>query len=126
MRDIEHKHQVALFKWLEWACKFDIRLKYIFAVPNGGKRSIGLAVKLKAEGVKRGVPDIVIPFPSKGFHGAYIEMKAPEDKINKIKAGKIKDQQYEYLDFLTSQGYLTTVCYTWSDAKTFIEDYINE
>ena len=41
------------------------RAKYphtlIFAIPNGEKRTISVATRLKAEGVTRGIPDLYIP-----------------------------------------------------------------
>ena len=39
------------------------QLALIFAIPNGGKRHIGTARKLKAEGVRSGVPDIFLACP---------------------------------------------------------------
>ena len=42
----------------------------IFAIPNGGARSITTAAKLKVEGVSAGVPDLCIP-----AWGMWIEMK---------------------------------------------------
>lgn len=35
-----------------------------FAIPNGGKRSLTTARRLKVEGVQAGVPDICVPMPS--------------------------------------------------------------
>ena len=77
-------------------------LKYIFAIPNGGKRNIGVAVKMKREGVKRGVPDIFIPFANNGYHGLWIETKTS--------TGQLSKEQKEYKSFLENQGYLHKVC----------------
>jgi hypothetical protein len=48
-------------------------------VPNGGKRHIGTAVKMKKAGVKAGMPDILIfdapPAVRWAFKGAVIELK---------------------------------------------------
>ena len=53
----EHSEQVGFVNWF--------RAKYphtlIFAIPNGEKRSISVATRLKAEGVTRGIPDLYIP-----------------------------------------------------------------
>lgn len=35
-----------------------------FAIPNGGKRALATAKRLKVEGVQAGVPDICVPMPS--------------------------------------------------------------
>ena len=66
-RDLEHQEQVALFNWAKFfenKCK-DLGMMY--AIPNGGKRHIAVARKLKAEGVKAGVPDIFLAVPVEGF-----------------------------------------------------------
>jgi hypothetical protein len=56
----EHQLQSALCNYLDLSLKRD--LDY-FAIPNGGLRNIRVAASLKAEGVKRGVPDICIMLP---------------------------------------------------------------
>lgn len=50
-------------------------LELLYAVPNGGLRSKAQAGKLRAEGVKASVPDLVLPLPKWPFHGLYVEMK---------------------------------------------------
>jgi len=77
----EHKEQADFVAWFrsEYPC---IR---IFAIPNGGNRSITEANRLKAEGVEPGVFDIYIP----EWH-LWIEFK-------RTKGGKIsKDQDVFY------------------------------
>ena len=53
----EHIEQVNFVNWVEYNYP---KIK-LFAIPNGGKRSIKTAIDLKSEGVKRGVPDLFIP-----------------------------------------------------------------
>ena len=70
----EHAEQVTLVQWL--------RRQYpgvlIFAIPNGGQRNAAVALKLKLEGVVRGVPDLYIP-----AWRTWIEMK--RDDINQLR-----------------------------------------
>ena len=87
------------------------------AIPNGGLRNIRVAMKLKSEGVKSGVPDICLPFPMGNFHGLYIEMKSPK--------GRISPAQEWWLDSLTSVGYLAERCFDWVDAARIIANYLN-
>ena len=70
----EHQTQVAFFKWLR--LKMPDVYEVAYAIPNGGQRHIRVATKLKAEGVKAGIPDICIPIGRHGFHALYIEMKS--------------------------------------------------
>ncbi len=61
-------------------------LSLMHAIPNGGARGNDSQTNkirgamLKAEGVKKGVPDIFLPVPLNGYHGLYIEMKVADKK----------------------------------------------
>ena len=120
----EHQIQSQYFKILSWnENKFPF-LKYIFAIPNGGKRNIGTAVKMKAEGVKRGVPDIFIPatkmFSSqcnKIYIGMFLETKTS--------IGKQSKDQKEYESFLISEQYLYAVCKSADELLFETENYLN-
>ena len=68
MFDLENQIQVAICKYL------DIRKVVYFAIPNGGKRNIVAATKLKKEGVKSGVPDLCIIHEGQAF---FLEVKRP-------------------------------------------------
>lgn len=71
----EHEEQKALIEWSAWMSNARPELSLMFAVPNGGDRHPAVAAKLKAEGVKAGVPDIFLPVPRNGYHGLFIELK---------------------------------------------------
>lgn len=90
----------------------------LFAVPNGGIRHIQEAVRLKAEGVQRGVPDLVLPVPRGNHCGAYLELKA-----NK---GRLSEEQKDWLRFLETQGYAVKVSWTAQDALQFLRDYLSQ
>ena len=90
----------------------------LFAVPNGGIRHIQEAVRLKAEGVQRGVPDLVLPIPRGKHCGAYLELKA-----NK---GRLSEEQKDWLRFLEAQGYAVEVAWTAKDAFQFLRDYLSQ
>lgn len=53
------------------------RLELIFHCPNGGRRSKSEVGRLKAMGVKAGVPDFMLPFPSGRLAGLAVELKSP-------------------------------------------------
>jgi len=72
----ESDHQIALFQWVSYQLKRYPELELLYHIPNGGYRYKTTARRLKAEGVKAGVPDICLPVPRGGYHGLYIEMKA--------------------------------------------------
>lgn len=91
-------------------------LSLLYHIPNGGARSKGTAGRLKAEGVKSGVPDICLPVARGKFHGLYIEMKVGKNKPTA--------NQVLWIDALIKQGYQAKVCYGWQDASVVIESYL--
>src|SRR5699024_2367061 len=56
----------------------DLRLMY--HVPNEGKRSARQGARMRAEGLRAGVPDICLPVPRGGYSALYIELKAGRNK----------------------------------------------
>lgn len=118
MKSIEHDEQVSLMQWWSMACKqFGISEQLLFAIPNGGQRNVIVAAKLKAEGVRAGVPDLFLAVARHGFHGLFIEMKKP-------KGGIVSDKQDVMLNDLNNQHYHAVVAHGWIQAKTSIESYL--
>jgi len=115
---LEHSEQVALFCWAALNVKKYPMLRWMFAVPNGGFRFKAEAARLKASGVKAGVPDVVLPHPNFKWAGLFIEMK------RKV-VGRLQDNQGEWIDYLRSVGYRVEICYGWQEAVKVIEDYLN-
>lgn len=111
----EHAHQAALFQWIATQTQHPL-LKLCFAIPNGGHRSKATAARLKAEGVKAGVPDIFLPVARGGFHGLFIEMK--------IKGGRLSAHQDDWYHALRKQGYSSRVCFGWVEAKDTLNWYM--
>lgn len=72
----EHAIQCAYFRW---ARQHPVARR-AFAVPNGGHRHIRVAAKLKAEGVRAGVLDVLLPVARGGAHSLWIEFKAGRNR----------------------------------------------
>lgn len=117
MKFNEHLNQVALFSWAALYVSQYPALKNIFSIPNGGHRHISVAKKLKAEGVRAGVPDIFLAQPNSEYAGLFIEMKSEK--------GTISDAQAEWLERLETARYRCEVCYSWTAAANIIIDYLN-
>jgi hypothetical protein len=75
-----------------------------------------VASKLKAEGVRRGVPDLMLPVPMNGYHGLFIELKKEK--------GKATEEQEEWLDHLNTMGYNAMLCRGFDEAKIAIINYL--
>lgn len=114
----EEQEQIALFNWAEWMSNTKWpELAMMYHVPNGGYRNKAEAGRFRAQGVKSGVPDIVLPVARGGWHGLYIELK-------RTVGGRVSEEQREWLDRLTEQGYYAAVCRGWEEAKDAIEGYL--
>ena len=113
----EHEEQATLIEWTEVQGIRYPELRKIFAIPNGGHRNVITARKLKAEGVKPGVPDLFLPVPRNGVRGLFIEIK-------RRKGGRLSPEQHDWRDFLLSQGYGVEICKGWEEARDVLIDYL--
>lgn len=114
----ESEEQIALFRWAEFAKGARPELSLLHHIPNGGSRHKAEAARLKAEGVKAGVPDLCLPVPRGRYHGLYIELK-------RKRGGRVSGAQSEWMEALLRQGYCAAICYGWEEAKKLIEQYLN-
>lgn len=97
----EHEEQRELVKWFRQTYA-DVR---IFAIPNGEKRTIGVAARLKVEGVSPGVPDLYAP-----AWRLWVEMK-------RIKNSSVSPQQKDWHEYLRKIGDTVLICKGSLDAK---------
>lgn len=112
----EHQHQCALIQWAEGKAKRYPEVGMLFAIPNGGARHIAVARKLKAEGVRAGVPDLFLPVPRGGYGGLFIEMKSPKGKVTK--------EQAWWEQKLVMYNFHHETCFNWVEAALIICAYL--
>lgn len=113
----EYDHQVALIAWCETHKARVPELGYLFASNNGIRVTIGVAVKMKKAGMKKGVPDLFLPIPRQGYHGFFIEMKVGKNITS--------DEQCEWLAVLQECGYRCSIYRSWRDAAAAILSYLD-
>lgn len=104
---------------IQWARMHEFKypaLRYLFHVPNGGKRDAREAARLQAQGVIAGVADLVLPYPSREYHGLFIELKA--------EGGKLSENQRAFLQAMVSRGYCAQVAVGSKAAIELIEWYL--
>lgn len=115
----ESQIQTAFFNWVRIQEKHDWRFRLIFAVPNGGQRHPAVAAKLKREGVRAGVPDVLILAPGhyagREYPGAVIEFKAGRNKLTEDQDATIRT--------LDKAGYLVSLMRSTDSAIQFVETY---
>lgn len=119
----EHEEQVALFQWAEIMKKRYPELGLMFAIPNANPLNKfgghAVAIYMRSEGLRAGVPDIFLPVPRNGYHGLFIEMK-------RQRGGRLLPPQEGWLGELAAQGYKVSVCNGWEKAMELIEMYLVE
>lgn len=113
MRNIESRLQCACVKWFK--LQYPRLAKLLFAVPNGGARSAITGAILKAEGVTRGVADLLLLVPVRKYHGLCIEMKTAR--------GRQSASQKDWQKAVEKQGYKYVLCRSLDDFMDEIEIY---
>lgn len=103
----EHAEQVTFVREFERRYP-EVR---IFAIPNGGYRHKRTADNLKAEGVKKGVPDLFIP-----AWNLWIEMK-------RVKGSQTSKEQKDWIEYLNSIGHTAVICKGYEEALKACEEY---
>lgn len=122
-RQREHELQVSLVELCRYKRRQYPALRYLLAYPAGGHRHPAVAAKMKAEGVRAGVSDLLLAAPSKNpngdvYHGLWLELKVP--------GGRVRESQQEWLDAMRRQGYAARVAWSFDEAWQTIENYLNE
>ena len=117
---LEEGEQMALMEWAELEVGKYPELEWLYHNANGELRNKTVAKRLKALGVKPGIPDLCLPVSRGGYHGLYIELKRPSGE------GKISDDQARCMEFLISQGYFVRVCLGFDEAVAAITSYLEK
>lgn len=113
----EDEEQIMVMKWAELQMGRWPDLQWLFHIPNGGKRRKTEAARFKAMGVKAGVPDLFLPVPIGRYHGLFVEMKRRE-------GGKLSEDQKDWIEGLSENGYCVHRCDGWQEAVRVLEDYL--
>lgn len=114
----ESAEQQLLFQWARMQSGKYPELTLLYHIPNEGKRSHKTGARMKAEGLKTGVPDICLPVARGGHHGLYIELK-------RVKNSRVTVAQMAWIEALTRQGYVAAVCRGADEAIELITRYLS-
>ena len=115
-RPLESTEQIALV--MKFSLFHPLEAKLLFAIPNGGYRNPREAIRLKREGVRAGVPDLMLAIPKDPYHGLFIEMKRTD-------GGVISPAQKNMHALLQTYGYRVEVCNGADAAYAILTKYIN-
>jgi hypothetical protein len=128
----EHQEQAALVTW--WGHYAGVRCfdhRLLFAIPNGSilagdvrMRSIQ-SRRLKAEGVRPGMSDLMLAIPRGLLHGLFIEMKRSDWTPPKTGKSYVHHaNQVSVIQALRQKRYRAEICAGFDAAKQFIEEYL--
>lgn len=114
MRHIESQMQRQSVAWFRM--QYPKLALLLFAVPNGGARNRVEAAIMKGEGVTAGVADVLLLFPSKGYHGLCIEFKTSR--------GKQRPSQIIWQHQVEWAGYRYSVVRSFDEFRAEIEKFL--
>jgi hypothetical protein len=132
----EHQEQALVVKWSETQLRNYPELSCLFAIPNLGVRfendvakGAALMARMKAQGLRPGMPDLCLPVARGGFNALFIEMKRLKLRptltkgvtIDRTKPTALQSEWHERLRVL---GNLVVVCYTAEEAEKALVDYL--
>lgn len=115
----EASHQIALFDWanLKKVPEGGFLRDYMYAIPNGAKRTPAQGSILKRQGLSAGWPDLCIALPRGRYHGMYLELK-------RVSRYSVTKEQKVVIDRLNRIGYCARVSNTIDKSIEMIEEYL--
>jgi hypothetical protein len=115
----EHDEQKMLYQWKDMmvASGYAPELDLLFAIPNEIRsRNKYATVRMKEEGLKRGVIDNFLPVARQGYIGFWIEMKYGRNYLS--------EDQRAWAVAMIEQGHRVDVHYTFEAAAISLCDYL--
>jgi len=112
----EHDLQCSCVQWFD--LQYPDYALNLFAVPNGGRRDKVTGARLKAEGVRAGVSDLILLVQRHGYGALLIEMKT--------RRGAMSAFQKVWREHMQPHGYKYVVCRSLDDFIQTINDYMND
>jgi hypothetical protein len=106
---------------IKWSHKVEVRkampaLRWLHHSPNGGKRDAMAGAQMKALGVKKGFPDLILPVVCGLANGLVIEMKSA--------TGSTSPEQKEWLAHFEAQRWEIRIARSASEARSHLCLYL--
>lgn len=117
----ENQEQRALVKWLSM---HPVLKDYYLKNNNEGRRTLAQGWNLKLMGLRAGVSDLFIAYPTNRYHGLWLEVKRNVIYSASQKKTDTWIAQKEWIDRMNSAGYFAAFCFGWEDGKSIVEGYL--
>lgn len=118
----ENQEHKALVRWLNY---HPILKEYFCKNDNEGKRTPAQGYNLKLMGLRPGVSDIFVYYPTNTYHGLWLEVKRDKKYTPSERSTPTWIAQEKFLDTVKRVGFAGFFCYGWIDGKEIIEKYLN-
>jgi len=114
----EEIEQARLIKWSHKVAVRELmpELAWLHHSPNGGKRDALAGAQMRALGVKRGFPDLILPVANPHKAGIVIEMKSA--------TGSTSSEQKEWLAHFERQNWEIRVARSAQEARSHLCQYL--
>jgi hypothetical protein len=117
----EWEEQTALVDWL----RIHPFLKNFFCkIDNEGKRTPAQGFHAKRMGLLPGVSDLFVFWPTKSYHGLWIELKRNKKYTPSERSKPSWKDQERFIEVVKKVGFQAHFCYGCKDAIQRIEEYI--
>ena len=120
----ESAHGKALMIWAHENINKYPDLRWLTLIGHGGLKDQITAANMKAEGLKKGVPDYLLLVRRGNYAALWIELKRPAK--NGKRAGILSDEQREWLLQAIECGHKAVICLGYKDAISVIVAYLDQ
>ena len=117
----ENQEQRALVTWLRYHQRLN---KYFCKFNNEGKRTAAQGFNLKLMGLIPGATDLIIFYPTRTYHGLFLEVKRNKRYSPSERRTNTWLAQEEFIENVKSVGYEGKFCYGCIDGINIIESYL--
>ncbi len=117
----ENQEQRALVKWLSY---HPIVREFFCKNNNEGKRTEAQGHNLKLMGLRPGVSDLFIYWPTKTHPGLWLEVKRNKKYTKSERSTPTWIAQEKFIETVKSVGFAGEFCYGCLDGKKIIDEYL--
>lgn len=118
---LERQEQIWLVQWLNL---HPVLKDHFYKTNNEAKRSLQTGSYLKLMGLRPGVSDIHVCYPTKSHPGLFLEVKRNKKYTPSEMNTPTWKAQEKFIEDQKKLGYQGHFCYGWIDGKKIIDSYL--
>jgi hypothetical protein len=118
---LESQEQKAIVKWLSY---HPVVRDYFLKLNNEGKRTEATGWHLKQLGLRAGASDLFIYYPTKTYHGLWLEVKRNKKYTPSERSTPTWISQEKFIESVKKVGFAGEFCYGLECGIKIIESYL--